>query len=121
MYLHLATRNMYNVAFSALQRCLDMITTSSQGHVAPDEQDERLEASSRAHFQLVSVIQLCSYIFNRQNQAVETLSRNHSRVSRILMLREQDSRQSVSFDAIAGLKTEVEQQLKQLHQSLCRA
>ncbi|KAI9034881.1 Zn(II)2Cys6 transcription factor domain-containing protein [Aspergillus affinis] len=113
--------NMYSVAFGALQRCLDMINTSSQGHVTSDEHDERLEASSRAHFQLVSVIQLCSYIFNRQNQAVETLLRNHSRVSRILMLREQESRQSVSFDAITGLKTEVEQQLKQLHQSLYRA
>ena len=110
--------NMYIAALVALQRSSDVINSSLRKHESLDEPNEHMDAASRAHMQLVSVVQLCSYFIRRQNQTLDTMMANCKTASHRRVQRDQNSRQVVSFDAMSELETEVEGRLRHLQQSL---
>lgn len=106
--------NMYLAILIALQRSADTINSSLRERaVACGGPNDQMDAPSRVHLQLVSVVQLCSYFIRRQNQ---TLDRGSSQGPP----RESQRRQAVTVpsDAIADLMAEVEQRLIRLQESL---
>jgi hypothetical protein len=111
--------NMYIAILIALQRSADVLNSSlrrrSRNLVEPND---HMDAASRAHLQLVSVVQLCVYFIKRQNQTLDTIMSSSQGPLHAPLSREHDPRQSVSSDALSDLKTEVEQRLRRLQESL---
>lgn len=117
--------NIYVAILAALQRSADVLSSSllARNSVEPSDQ---MDAASRAHIQLVSVAQLCSYFIKRQNQTMDIIS-SSQRALHASSLQDCNPKQSVSPDAtsrhlvesMGELKKEVEQRLKRLQESLC--
>lgn len=113
--------NKYMAVLTAFQRCADILQAAlPDASESLAEPRQEMDGGSRAHMQLVSVVQLCSYYIGRQNQALAAIMEicKDKDSYRTPMSREDDLRQSVSFSAIRELKSEVEQHLKQLQQCL---
>ncbi|CEJ81081.1 hypothetical protein VHEMI01230 [[Torrubiella] hemipterigena] len=114
--------NKYMAVLTAFQRSAYILHAALPGGASESivEPKEHMDAASRAHMQLVSVVQLCSYYIGRQNQALGAMMAicRDNDSHRTPMSQEDDPWQSVSFSAIRELKSEVEQHLKQLQQCL---
>ncbi|GAB1314577.1 hypothetical protein MFIFM68171_04787 [Madurella fahalii] len=105
--------NMYLAILIALQRSADAMNMSRRERaVVFSEPNDHMDASSRVHLQLVSVVQLCSYFIKRQSQILDMSGRGPAR--------ENDRRQAVTVpsDAMTDLMAEVEQRLTRLQESL---
>ncbi|KXX75967.1 putative transcriptional regulator LovE [Madurella mycetomatis] len=105
--------NMYLAILIALQRSADTINSSLRERaVTFGGPNDHMDAPSRVHLQLVSVVQLCSYFIKRQNQILVMSNQGPPR--------ENERRQAVTVpsDAIADLMAEVEQRLIRLQESL---
>ena len=115
----------YVAILIALQRSADALSSSLLARYLVEPSDY-MDAASRGHIKLVSVVQLCSYFIKGQNQTFDTILSSQGSVH-APSSQENDPRQSVWSDAtyrlaieeMTDLKTEVEQRLKRLQDSLC--
>ena len=117
--------NIYVAILIALQRSADVLSSSLLARNLVEPSDH-MDAASRGHIKLVSVVQLCSYFIKRQNQTLDMILSSQGSLY-APSSQEHDPQQSVSPDAtyrhateeMSDLKTEVEQRLKRLQESLC--
>ncbi|CEJ81076.1 hypothetical protein VHEMI01226 [[Torrubiella] hemipterigena] len=104
--------NMYIAILVSLQHSADILRSSIRKHQESlHEPAEHMDAASRAHMQLVSIVQLTSYHIKRQNQTLDATVSSCRAWSEGETSREQ-------FDTMSELKMEVEQHLRQLEQIL---
>lgn len=117
--------NIYVLILIALQRSADGLGSSSPtANLA--EPSDHMDAASRGHVKLVSVVQLCSYFIKRQNRAMETFLSDKGSMHAPLS-QDRDTQQSMASDATFShaieemntLKIKVEQRLERLQESLC--
>ena len=117
--------NIYVAILSALQRSADALSPPLLArHLV--EPSDHMDAASRGHIKLVSVVQLCSYFIKRQNQTLDMILSCQGSLHGSSSL-EHDPRQPVLPDTtssyapeeMSDLKTEVEERLKRLQESLC--
>lgn len=107
--------HIYVAILVALKRCADALNSSPRTHAGdPAQPNDDMDATSRGHLQLVSVTQLCSYFIKRQNQALDLISSSSQGSS----LGDHLHRQSTSFETLNALRTEVNQGLRRLQESL---
>ncbi|KAI3331462.1 hypothetical protein HD806DRAFT_545902 [Xylariaceae sp. AK1471] len=112
--------NIYLSILIALQRSADTL------HYLSPERDRNLmepngitDAASRAHLQLVSVVQMCSYFIKRQNQILDVvLSGSNSEPMRTSPSQKYKTEQSIPPDHTSQLRSEVERRLRTLQKSL---
>ncbi|KAI0172763.1 hypothetical protein GGR52DRAFT_545984 [Hypoxylon sp. FL1284] len=113
--------NMYVTILVALQRSAHALNPH-QAHAADAssgsgpraqlaEPDNRtMDPTERVHLQLVVVVQMCSYFIRRQNQTLDVLVSSS--------LGPEAYEPSGPLNAVGELKTEVEQRLRRLEESL---
>ena len=111
--------NMYVAILTALQRSADALNASRRQR-AKDlvEPNDHMDRASRIYLQLVSVVQMCSYFIKRQTQVLDKMMLNSDGPLYTPLSRDCDPLQSISSDAMSDVKTEVEQRLRQLQESL---
>lgn len=115
----------YVAILISLQRSADALSSSLLARYLVEPSDY-MDAASRGHIKLVSVVQLCSYFIKGQNQTFDTILSSQGSLH-APSSQEHDPQQSVWYDAtyrhaieeMSDLKTEVEQRLKRLQESLC--
>ncbi|RYP42281.1 hypothetical protein DL767_000445 [Monosporascus sp. MG133] len=111
--------NMYVAILVALQRSANALNSPPRARARNSvEPNDHMDAASRVHLQLVSVVQMCSYFIKRQNRALDMILSSSQGGLHAPSSQEHDARQSVSSDAMSDLKTEVEQRLRRLQESL---
>ena len=116
--------NIYIAILIALQRSADALNSSLLARNLIEPSDH-MDAASRGHIKLVSVVQLCSYFIKRQNQTLDMILSSRGSLH-APSSQEHEPQQSVSPDAtyrrtieeMSDLKTEVDQRLKRLQESL---
>ena len=115
----------YVAILNALQRSADTLSSSLLARNLVEPSDH-MDAASRGHIKLVSVVQLCSYFIKRQNQTLDMILSSQGSLH-AASSQKHSPQQSVSPDApyrhaieeLSELKTEVDQHLKRLQESLC--
>jgi hypothetical protein len=112
--------NIYLSILIALQRSADALHYSAPG---PDhallEPNDITDAATRAHLQLVSVVQMCSYFIMRQNHILDVvLSSSNAEPMSTSPSQEFDTEKSVPPDHTSQLRSEVERRLRTLQKSL---
>ncbi|KAF3766637.1 hypothetical protein M406DRAFT_327767 [Cryphonectria parasitica EP155] len=118
--------NMDVTILLALQRSADALKSQQQTasltvaapaiinqgmHMGEVQGGRTMHKAERVHLQLVTVVQFCAHFIRRQNQTLDMLVAS-SQLSKL-----HDPRGSL--EAVRELKIEVEQQLKQIQNSLC--
>ncbi|KAL6854934.1 hypothetical protein ACO1O0_006070 [Amphichorda felina] len=112
--------NMYITILIALQRSADVLNSSARRRRGNSlEPYDDMEAASRVHLQLVSLVQLCSCFIKRLNQAWDATMSGGQGILHPNLPRGHDHRQSSSSDCLVELGAEVEQRLRRLQESLC--
>lgn len=115
----------YVAILIALQRSADTLNSSLLARNLVEPSDH-MDAASRGHIKLVSVVQLCSYFIKRQNQTLNIILSSQGSL-RAPSSQKHGPQQSASPDVpyrhaigeLSDLKTEVDQHLKRLQESLC--